>query len=47
MVVDYKIAGILIFFIILISIQYTLNRIFSNTKEIVDLLHLLVNKSRD
>lgn len=37
-------VGVIIFFIILVSIQYTLNRILAGIKEIINLLNLLVNK---
>ncbi len=38
---------IAILLIILISIQYTLNQILSHNKEIVRLLHLIINKTKN
>ena len=37
--VDYKIMAIMIFFIILVSIQYTINKIVVLLKEIKDILY--------
>ncbi len=39
-------ALIVIFLIILVSIQFVLNKILVNTKEIVRLLSLMVNRDR-
>ncbi len=36
---------IIMLFIVLISIQYSLNKILSNTNRIITLLELLVNKN--
>lgn len=44
MSLDWQLGLILIFGIILISLQYTLNRIFVVLKEILSLMHLLVNR---
>ncbi len=40
-------AVAIIFFIILVSIQYVLNKILLNLKEVIRLLGLLLNKNTD
>lgn len=44
MSLDWQLGLIFVFIIILISLQYTLNRIFVVLKEILSLMHLLVNR---
>lgn len=44
MKVEY--VAIAIFFIILVSIQFTLNRLLYHVKEILNVLQLLVNRSK-
>ena len=44
MTLEYQIALGVILGIVLISIQYTLNRILVSLKEINALLHLIVNR---
>ncbi|MCK8058323.1 MULTISPECIES: hypothetical protein [unclassified Fusibacter] len=37
---------VMMFFIILVSIQFTLNRLLFHMKEVVALLHLIVNRPK-
>ncbi len=46
MTTQWLIVGIFMFFVILISIQYTLNRLLFYMKEIVSLLQMLANQSK-
>lgn len=43
---QWLIIGIFMFFLILISIQYTLNRLLYHMKEIVALLRMLANQPK-
>lgn len=44
MSLTWQISLIIIFAIILVSIQYTLNKLLVAAREIIALLHLLINR---